>query len=53
MVVALKVPAEGTQPLHFDTEYARSTYAQFRAVLSKNFTIYWCGALLPFFWPSR
>eukprot|EP00884_Botryococcus_braunii_P014151 jgi/Botrbrau1/22737/Bobra.0132s0074.2 len=40
-ITALDRPREGAQPLHFDTVFARNTFAQFWAVLQKNFIIYW------------
>lgn len=45
MVAALSQPQEGAQPLHFDTVYARNAVTQFRALLQKNFIIYWYGSI--------
>jgi hypothetical protein len=41
LITTLDKPLEGTQPLHFKTVFARSTFGQFWALLQKNFIIYW------------
>ncbi|KAK9902782.1 hypothetical protein WJX75_005811 [Coccomyxa subellipsoidea] len=41
LVVQLQVPGAKSEPLRFDKQFPRNPLAQFRLILSKNFTVYW------------
>lgn len=41
LVEANSVPAEGSQPLHFDAPYSKSTWQQFLLLLKKFNIIWW------------
>ena len=41
MIEKLRVPPEGAQPLHFESQYSRSTLQQLQFLLRKNFIVYW------------
>lgn len=37
----MAVPPEGSQQLHFETQYARGSWAQYLTLLWKNNRVYW------------
>ena len=41
LVEELSVPAEGSEPLSFKTEYARTRVAQIKTIVWKNNRTYW------------
>jgi hypothetical protein len=40
-VEELSVPKEGSQPIHFDSVYAKGLPAQFKVLLWRNNHVYW------------
>ena len=41
MVEELSKPKEGSQPIHFDSLYAKGLLAQFKVLLWRNNHVYW------------
>ena len=41
MIQQISVPREGSQPLHFDAPYSKTTWGQFTGLLGKFNTIWW------------
>ena len=50
-IAELSSPAEGSQPLRFDTVYARSKLAQFRVCLWRNSITWWRSPAVRTTWP--
>lgn len=49
-IAELSSPPEGSQPLHFDTAYARSKLAQFRVCLWRNNITWWRSPAVRMTW---
>ena len=41
MIQQISVPKEGSKPLHFDSQYSKTTWGQFILLLGKMNTIWW------------
>lgn len=41
LLVEMAVPPEGSEALHFETQYARGAWAQYLTLLWKNNKVYW------------
>jgi hypothetical protein len=46
MVEELSKPKEGSQPIHFDSKYAKGLPAQFKVLLWRNNHVYWRSVTL-------
>ena len=51
-IAELSSPPEGSQPLHFDTVYARSKLTQFRVCLWRNNITWWRSPAVRMTWVS-